>query len=49
MGQGISTQRADGMMTCEACDKPFDPAGVAPGSKIACPYCGDVQVVPGRA
>lgn len=35
-------------MTCEACGKQFDPAGVAPGAKIACPYCGDVQSVPAR-
>lgn len=36
-------------MNCERCEKPFDPGDVPAGSRIACPYCGDVQVVRGSA
>jgi hypothetical protein len=34
---------------CDRCDKPFDTGNAAPGTKIACPACGDVKIVPDGA
>lgn len=34
-------------LTCDRCDKPFDVGAAAAGTKVACPACGDVCVVPG--
>lgn len=34
-------------LTCDRCDKTFDVGAAAAGTKVACPACGDVNVVPG--
>ena len=33
------------VITCDRCEKPFDAPNAAPGQKVACPACGDVNVV----
>jgi len=34
-------------LTCDRCDKTFDVGAAAAGTKVACPACGDVNVVRG--
>jgi membrane protein YdbS with pleckstrin-like domain len=31
---------------CDRCDKPFEIRDARPGTKVACPACGDVKIVP---
>lgn len=33
-------------VTCDRCDKPFDIRDARPGTKVVCPACGDVKIVP---
>jgi membrane protein YdbS with pleckstrin-like domain len=32
---------------CDRCDEPFDVDNGQPGQKVACPACGDINVIPG--
>jgi len=34
-------------ITCDRCDKPFEVDNGQPGQKVACPACGDINVIPG--
>jgi hypothetical protein len=34
-------------ITCDRCDKPFEVENGQPGQKVACPGCGDINVIPG--
>lgn len=31
---------------CDRCDKPFEIRDARPGTKVACPACGDIKIVP---
>jgi membrane protein YdbS with pleckstrin-like domain len=31
---------------CDRCDRPFDTGTARPGTKVACPACGDIKIVP---
>jgi len=33
-------------LICDRCDKPFEIRDARPGTKVACPACGDVKIVP---
>lgn len=36
-------------VTCDACEKPFQVAPEKAGTKVPCPACGDIKVIPGIA
>lgn len=36
-------------LICDRCDKPFEIRDARPGTKVACPACGDVKIVPDLA
>lgn len=33
-------------LTCDRCDKPFEVDDASAGTKVACPYCKDINIVP---
>ncbi len=35
-------------LNCDKCDKPFEIEEEAAGEKVQCPYCGDINRVPGK-
>jgi uncharacterized membrane protein YdbT with pleckstrin-like domain/phage FluMu protein Com len=37
------------IIRCDKCDKSFDSGATAAGQKIACPSCGDINIVPAQA
>ncbi len=44
-----SGAQSPGTLICDNCDRIIDPGDAAPGSKLRCPDCGDITVVPGSA